>query len=58
MSALCLLKKVGVSDTNPAPAFVSFTPRMTRNQIEAQRSGLDLERKNNTIGQSDAACGG
>ena len=26
-------------------------------QIEAQRSGFDLERKNNTIGRSDAACG-
>jgi len=31
---------------------------MHENQIEAQRSGLDLERKNNTIGQSDAARGG
>ena len=29
-----------------------------KDQIEAQRSGFDLERKNNTIGQSDAACGG
>ena len=40
MSALCLLKKVGVSDTNPAPAFVSFTPRMTQNQITTQRKRL------------------
>ena len=27
-------------------------------QIEARRSGFDLERKNNTIGRSDTACGG
>ena len=28
------------------------------NRIEAQRSGFDSERKNNTIGRPDAACGG
>ena len=36
--------------------FFHFT--RNENQIEAQRSGFDLGRKNNTIGQSDAACGG
>jgi hypothetical protein len=32
--------------------------RRAKNQNEAQRSGFDLKMKNNTIGQSDAACGG
>jgi len=30
----------------------------TKRQIKAQQSGFDLERKKDTIGQSEAACGG
>ena len=39
------------------PVFITDLPRF-KNQIGSPRETSDLERKNNTIGRPDAACGG
>ena len=38
-------------------AYLHHVGKLNKNQLKTQGTGFELERKNNTIGQSDVACG-